>query len=323
MNRLTRTVVGSFPIFDEQDIDNSIRMIVDLQLNFGIDIISDGEQRADMITYFSSIIPGFKLKGTKSVIAERIRPPEDLTKFSKIKDFLLVKNYLEQSGKPQKIKLTITGPITLGFTCGMDDAHTLGPYSSLRDLNLYADTSTALKPIAKEFERIGALVQIDEPGFAAGYINYINFSKEIIRWINELTSKLHPENTVLHVCGKLTKRLFEDVLVKFENVGTLSFAFDGEIEKGNIDIISRKVLEDHGKKLGLGCISGANETLSEPETVKSNIVAAVKKVGLENIKFIHPDCGLRVTSPEKTEIVLKNMNEGAKLFEETLSTTPT
>jgi 5-methyltetrahydropteroyltriglutamate--homocysteine methyltransferase len=119
----------------------------------------------------------------------------------------------------------------------------------------------------------------------------------------------------MHVCGRLPKRLFEDILVKFENIGTLSFAFDGVIEKENINIISREVLEDHGKKLGLGCISGSNAVLSNLETVKANISAAVEKVGLENIEFIHPDCGLKALSPEKAEKVLANMTEGAKLLE--------
>jgi methionine synthase II (cobalamin-independent) len=86
------------------------------------------------------------------------------------------------------------------------------------------------------------------------------------------------------------------------------------IEKENINIISRKVFEDYDKKLGLGCISGANAVLSDPETVKANIAAAVEKIGLENIKFIHPDCGLKALSPEKAERVLANMTEGAKLL---------
>ena len=64
------------------------------------------------------------------------------------------------------------------------------------------------------------MVQIDEPGFSAGYINFKKFQKEIIQWINEyLTPDLNPENTVMHCCGSLPKKLLEDVLVKIENTG--------------------------------------------------------------------------------------------------------
>ncbi len=314
MKRLTHAVVGSFPTFDENDIESSILKIIDLQLKYGIDVISPGEQRYDMIAYFSEVLPGLKHEGTNSYVTGKIKSPEELTTFSKIKDFIFVKNYLEQNRKTNKIKLTITGPVTLGFSCGLNGLED-SPYSTVKDLQLYADVSTALKAIADGFQKIGALVQIDEPGLSAGYINWKDFSKELFQWINEITSELQSENTVMHVCGRLPKRLFEDILVKFENIETLSFAFDGSIEKDNINIISRKVLEDHGKKLGLGCISGANAVLSDPETVKANIAVAIEKVGLENIEFIHPDCGLKALSPEKAEMVISNMTEGAKLLE--------
>ncbi|MHA2329502.1 MAG: hypothetical protein ACXACR_13385 [Candidatus Hodarchaeales archaeon] len=324
MKRLTRAVVGSFPNFDENDIESSILKIIDLQLKYGIDIVSPGEQRYDMIAYFSEVLPGLKPKDKNSYVTGKIKPPIELSAFSKFHDFELVKNYLKQRGeKNKKIKMTITGPITLGFTCATASASHgkghLSPYSSIIDVVLYADVSHALKPIAEELQKRDVLVQIDEPGFGAGYINYRKFGKEIIQWINEyLTPELKSENTVMHICGRLTKSLFEDILVKFENIETLSFAFDGEIEKENINVITRKALEDHGKKLGLGCISGANAVLSDPMTVKSNIAAAVEKVGLDNIKFIHPDCGLKVISTENAEMVLKNMTKGAQLFEESL-----
>ncbi|WP_287587807.1 hypothetical protein [Candidatus Borrarchaeum sp.] len=324
MKRLTHAVVGSFPNFDKNDIESSILKIIDLQLKYGIDVISPGEQRYDMIAYFSEVLPGLQHKDNRSCITGEIKPPIELSAFSKFHDLELVKNYLRQKEETNnKIKITITGPITFGFTCATTSVSygkgNLGPYSSIIDVELYADVSRALKPIAEELQKRDVLVQIDEPGFGAGYINYRKFGNEIIQWINEyLTPELKSENTIMHVCGRLTKSLFEDILVKFENIETLSFAFDGDIEKDNINIISRKVFEDHGKKLGLGCISGANAVLSDPKTVKAHIEAAVEKIGLDNIKFIHPDCGLKVISPEKAENVLANMVEGSQLFEETM-----
>ncbi|MBS7623013.1 hypothetical protein KEJ39_04985, partial [Candidatus Bathyarchaeota archaeon] len=53
---LRKTVVGSFPRLPF-GIDQAIRAVIDLQLQAGMDIVSDGEQRADMITYFKEI-PG-------------------------------------------------------------------------------------------------------------------------------------------------------------------------------------------------------------------------------------------------------------------------
>ena len=52
------TVVGSFPKSD-RPLENEIREIVDLQLYYGIDLITDGELRRNMIQYFEQI-PGLR-----------------------------------------------------------------------------------------------------------------------------------------------------------------------------------------------------------------------------------------------------------------------
>jgi methionine synthase II (cobalamin-independent) len=52
--QIEKTVVGSFPKSDSP-VEKAIREIVDLQLNYGIDLITDGEQRSNMIQYFEQI----------------------------------------------------------------------------------------------------------------------------------------------------------------------------------------------------------------------------------------------------------------------------
>jgi len=45
---IEKTVVGSFPISD-RPLEKAIREVVDLQLHYSIDLITDGEPRSNMI----------------------------------------------------------------------------------------------------------------------------------------------------------------------------------------------------------------------------------------------------------------------------------
>ncbi|RLI35481.1 hypothetical protein DRO66_07210, partial [Candidatus Bathyarchaeota archaeon] len=55
---IERTVIGSFPRWADS-LEKSIEEIVNLQLHYGIDMITDGEQRGGMIKYFEQI-PGLE-----------------------------------------------------------------------------------------------------------------------------------------------------------------------------------------------------------------------------------------------------------------------
>ena len=59
---IERTVIGSFPRqLSTDSFIKAIKDVVDLQLEYGIEIITDGEQRYNMIQYFEQI-PGLERK---------------------------------------------------------------------------------------------------------------------------------------------------------------------------------------------------------------------------------------------------------------------
>ena len=80
------TVVGSFPVeiksptttkdkilkvFGAYDsFKQSIKQTVISQLDAGVDIISDGQVRGDMVSTFTNFIPGMMLEGNNTVINE-------------------------------------------------------------------------------------------------------------------------------------------------------------------------------------------------------------------------------------------------------------
>ncbi|MGB6679702.1 MAG: hypothetical protein WBF08_00080, partial [Candidatus Bathyarchaeia archaeon] len=163
---LKKTVIGSFPKL-QMPIEEAIQKIIDLQLRKKIDIISDGEQRTDMITYFQDI-PGLITAPKGLSIGSKITPPEDASKTLKIQDFRYAQNYLKELKIDNVfLKTAITGPITLGLTCATSG---LKYYSGFNDLKLYQDLSEALRPVISELLRQGSFVQLDEPGLSAGYM---------------------------------------------------------------------------------------------------------------------------------------------------------
>lgn len=308
---IERTVIGSFPRWADS-LEKSIEEIVNLQLHYGIDMITDGEQRGGMIKYFEQI-PGLERTDGKLKIVGKIEPMDDIDSFYKIKDYKKVKAILENKEKKDvKVKITFTGPITLGISCMSTDMKSARKYYNIKDREtLFSDCSYALLPLAKRALDMGAYVQFDEPGF--GFTSP-EPAKEIL---NDLVSHLpssaiEEEKISTHICGSIvgTAKLYDELLDL--DFPILSLAFSGKEERNNIDILSRKSLEEHKKRLGVGFIS--NIDIEEDTIALERLTNIAQKIGVENIAYIHPDCGFGSTSPEKIKPILENMKKASDVF---------
>ncbi len=311
---LKKTVIGSFPRLP-LDIDEAIRAIVDLQLRTEMNIISDGEQRADMITYFEEI-PGLR-RGTKGLVVDsKILPPPEPLDLAKTKDFILAKDYLRTLGREDvALKTAITGPITLGVTCA---AAGLKYYSGLRDHRLYRDLSEALEPLISTLLKLGSYVQIDEPGLSAKYMEpavALPILRDLFNHVN--TSKKISGSLSIHVCGRLDKSLKIVESLLGLNLDVVSLAFSGPTERSNIDLLSESLLEGSGKHLGVGCTPVSiteKETVEGAEDIYKRIKEVCDKAGRKNVTYAHPDCGLKETPPEVSELILQRLSEGVDQY---------
>jgi 5-methyltetrahydropteroyltriglutamate--homocysteine methyltransferase len=306
--QIETTVVGSFPKSDSP-LKKAIREVVDLQLYYGIDLITDGELRSNMIQYFEQI-PGLERLGNGLRIVGKIESMkrDKIDEFYKIKDYKTVKSILESIGKESvKIKITITGPMTLGTLCASTDINSAMEHYDLDDEEtLYSDFSRALLPLAERALDIGAYVQIDEPLLSTGQISLESTEKILRDFGLRLPSFSIEEGKVsCHVCGsiKSVPNLYA-VLLKL-NIPILSLGFSGEKEKENLDIISKVSLEGHGKKLAVGFISNIN--VEDERIIMKRYSRIEENAGRENIRYIHPDCGFRMTPPEKVRLILEKM----------------
>jgi len=306
MARLPITTIGSLYRFSI-DLHDSIDRAIQFQREHGVVILSDGEQRTDMVTYFAEGLNGLAVEGGAPVVTGRVslrNPPEE---FTKVKDL----DYVLKKHPDIKIKVALTGPTTLGMTCGSKKI--MSYYKNLLDARLYEDIAEALAPVAKELVERGAFVQLDEPFLSQGYRDL----KEKVKLLDLIADGLPRERMSVHVCGFVGGYGVVDHLLKLENVSTLSFAFAGRIELKNIDHVARKAFEDNDKKLGGGCISvvpTAVKDVGTPDSVAAKLDQLAEKVGKENLAYAHPDCGMRVTPKSLVPIILDNLRAGVDIF---------
>jgi len=308
-----KTVVGSFPP-KKLPLREAIEWAVDLQLAHDLDVVTDGEQRTDMINYFNSL-PGLETKPTGLYVKSKIMPFARPEAFSKLQDLQYVRGYLKSKNREDvKVKVSITGPITLGFACACNGVE---HYSGMRDMRLYSDFASALKPLATAIAKTGCYVQVDEPSLSIRVMEASQAVKIVNEVLSGVPSSLYDEGKlIVHVCGSLNKPLFEDLMSL--DAPALSLAFSAPTVKGNLEAISKLSLQGHRKKLGVGCVSvqaKTKEDVDALDVVIQRLNMIRDKVGEEQIAFVHPDCGMRSTCEDAVEPILERVAKSAEYWE--------
>jgi 5-methyltetrahydropteroyltriglutamate--homocysteine methyltransferase len=286
---LATTVVGSYPVvkgsglrslFDP--LHNAVETAVADQIAAGIDIISDGQVRGDMIQAFVSKLPG--IKGQE--VIGKVQPASGPITVGDTKYAL---------GKAPKVKGIITGPTTLAH-----GLHISTPmYRDKEELAL--DLVAALISEVKALEAVGVtLLQIDEPIFSTGMAD-LTIGKRAI----EIITKSLKIPTCMHVCGNLGNIL--DEILKF-NVNVLDFEFSNN--PANLDLLSRRDLA--GRMIGYGCVDSSSDKIESVAEIKKRIEKGIE-IFDPRIILIDPDCGMRMRSRDVAYAKLKNMVEAAKM----------
>jgi len=285
---LATTVVGSYPVVKGSGLKSlfdplrsAVETAVADQVNAGIDIISDGQVRGDMIQAFSGKLPGIKGQD----VVGKIQPASGAitvadTKYAKSQSLY--------------VKGIITGPSTLAH-----GLHISTPmYRNKEELAL--DLAAALAVEAKYLEAAGVtLLQIDEPIFSTGVAD-LAVGKQAI---DVITGAIKVP-TCMHVCGNLANVL-DDILKV--NVNVLDFEFSKNPE--NLALFGSKDLS--GRMIGYGCVDSTSEPVETVAEIKKRIEKGVEVFGAKAM-LVDPDCGLRMRSRESAFWKLKNMAEAAK-----------
>jgi 5-methyltetrahydropteroyltriglutamate--homocysteine methyltransferase len=286
---LATTVVGSYPVIKGSGLRSlfdplhtAVETAVADQIAAGIDIISDGQVRGDMIQVFASKLPG--VKGQE--VIGKVQPASSPTTVGDTKYALT---------KAPKVKGIITGPATLAH-----GLHISTPmYRNREELSL--DLAAALVPEAKALESAGVtLLQIDEPIFSTGMAD-LACGKQAIEIIT--TALRIP--TCVHVCGNLGNVL--DEILKFK-VNVLDFEFANN--PANLDLLSRRDLA--GRMIGYGCVDSSIDKIESVADIKKRIEKGIE-IFDPRIMLLDPDCGMRMRSRDVAFAKLKHMVEAAKM----------
>ena len=286
---LATTVVGSYPVVKASGLrslfdplHSAVETAVTDQIAAGIDIISDGQIRGDMIQAFASKLPG--IKGQE--VIGKVQPASGPITVGDTKYAL---------AETPKVKGIITGPTTIAH-----GLHISTPmYRNKEELAL--DLAASLIPEAKALEAAGVtLLQIDEPIFSTGMAD-LAIGKQAIEIIT--TALRIP--TCMHVCGNLGNII--DEILKF-NVNVLDFEFSNN--PANLDLLSRRDLT--GRMIGYGCVDSSIDKIESIAEIKKRIEKGME-VFDPRIMLLDPDCGMRMRSRDAAFAKLKHMSEAAKI----------
>ena len=305
------TVVGSFPVeikeasgakdkllsvFGAYDpYKESIKQAVYSQLDAGIDIISDGQVRGDMVSSFSKYIPGMKIEDGNTYIVSKIRKP---TGEISVKDLLyakkLIKKYYDGNVPEGKgIKGIITGPSTI-----IHSSRITSFYKNKEDaiIDLAYSLKFEVDAIDKKVKPV--YIQIDEPFLSTGMVD-MKVAREAIDILADGLSV----PLAMHVCGNIDG-VYKD-LAKF-NVDILDFEFAGN--NVNIDVLENNIALFKNKKIGFGCVDSSVNELDSYDVTEKLINRGIDIVGEDNI-LLDPDCGLRRAPVDVAFSKLKLINE--------------
>jgi len=285
---LATTVVGSYPVvkggglrslFDP--LHAAVETAVGDQIAAGIDIISDGQVRGDMIGAFTSKLPG-------------IREQEVIGKIQPASGPITVGDTKYAISKAPKVKGIITGPTSLAH-----GLHISTPMYRDKE-ELVPDLAAALLVEARALEAAGiTLLQIDEPIFSTGIAD-LAIGRQAVE---QIAAGLHIP-VCMHVCGNLGNVI--DELLKF-NVNVLDFEFANNPD--NLDLLSRRDLA--GKMIGYGCVDNTTDRIESVQEIRKRIEKGVE-IFDPKIMLIDPDCGLRMRTREAAYAKLKYMCDAAK-----------
>ncbi|MBQ8017445.1 MAG: methionine synthase [Methanobrevibacter sp.] len=304
------TVVGSFPVEVKEAtstkdkllkalgaydaFNESIKESIIAQLDAGVDIVSDGQVRGDMVSIFTEYIPGMKIVDGNTEIVSKIRKPiqeisiKDLQYAKKVMKEYFNGNIPEGKG----VKGIITGPNTI-----VHSSRIQGFYKNKEDaiLDLAHSLKYEVDAIASKVEPV--YIQIDEPFLSTGMVD-MKTAREAISILKDgLDVPL-----AMHVCGIL-KDAFKDI-ARF-NVDILDFEFAGN--NVNLGVLEENYNLISDKKIGFGCVDSSVNTVDNIDDVEDLIKKAVEIVGKDNL-LLDPDCGLRRAPKDVAFEKLKIMN---------------
>ncbi|WP_413662856.1 methionine synthase [Microbulbifer sp. CNSA002] len=300
---------------------DALRLTLQEQQQAGIDIVSDGEQtRQHFVTTFIEHLNGVDFEKRETV---KIRNRYDASVPTVVGEvsrqqpvFVQDAKFLRQQTS-QAIKWALPGPMTMIDT--LYDSH----YKSREKLAW--EFAKILNREARELEAAGVdIIQFDEPAFNV-------FFDEVNDWgIATLEKAIEGLKcqTAVHICYGYGIKANTDWKKTLGSEWRQYEEAFPKLQKSNIDLISLECHNSHvpmdllelirGKKVMVGAIDVASNTIEAPEEVADTLRKALKYV---DAKDLYPctNCGMAPLSRKVANGKLNALSAGAEIVRRELS----
>ena len=324
------TVVGSYPVptwlrvfSTRESLRDAIMAVLKTQELAGIDLVADGElyrwdinhaETNGMIDYFVRPLEGIQSELTLAQWETWSANPENRFRAKPAgvvvgslnsgrlhlrADYQL---YRDLTALPKKF--TLTSPYMLAKT--LVDQH----YGDLRQLVM------ALADVLKaQLAGIDAdVIQVDE----ANITGHAADGPIAAECINRVLEGVQGEKAV-HLCfgnygGQTIQRGTYDQLVRFLNMLQVDHLV---LEMARRPEHEMQVMADVDKRIGLGIgvIDIKDNEVETAEEVAQRIEKAAKVVGVERIRYVHPDCGFWMLPRNVADGKMRALVAGRNLFQ--------
>lgn len=290
------------------------------QISAGIDIVSDGEQtRQHFVTTFVEHLTGVDFNKRETVkIRNRYEAsvPTVVTAVSREKPVFVDDAKFLRAHTDQPIKWALPGPMTMIDT--LYDSH----YQSREKLAW--EFAKILNEEAKALEAVGVdIIQFDEPAFNV-------FFDEVNDWgIATLERAIEGLNceTAVHICYGYGIKANTDWKQTLGSEWRQYEAIFPKLQQSTIDIVSLECQNSRvpmdlielirGKKVMVGAIDVATNTIETPEQVADTLRQALKFVDADKL-YPCTNCGMTPLSREVAKGKLKALSLGAELVRKEL-----
>ncbi len=300
---------------------DALRVSLHEQQQAGIDIVSDGEQtRQHFVTTFIEHLNGVDFEKRETVkIRDRYDAsvPTVVGPVSRQKPVFVEDAKFLRQQTDQLIKWALPGPMTMIDT--LYDAH----YQSREKLAW--EFAKILNEEAKELEAAGVdIIQFDEPAFNV-------FFDEVNDWgiacLERAIEGLKCE-TAVHICYGYGIKANTDWK---KTLGTEWRQYEEvfpKLQQSNIDIISLECHNSHvplellelvrGKKVMVGAIDVATDSIETPEEVASTLRETLKYVDADKL-YPCTNCGMAPLPRDIASAKLNALSAGAEIVRKELS----
>ncbi len=292
---LLTTAVGSYPP-GQLPPKRAVQRAVEDQIAAGIDLISDGQVRDDLISLFAAGIPGFQR--APDGVWELAAPPDLPSEPLVAGDYLLARLLARSRAT---VKGVITGPVTLALSTRTTPG---APYSGPSDPQLILRLAGILSREAAALVAAGAeIVQIDEPMLPAAIHNglEIELAERALREVTAIVPF-----PMLHICADVRPIAYELLAMP---IAALNIA------GAHTDLLSAfeaDDLENAGIRLVYGCVDTQARAPEARQVIQARIERAIERLGAERL-WLSPDCGLRLHRREDAQEILCELADAAQV----------